>query len=670
MPRCKVNPHRLIGSGAETPTTDVPPRRENTNDTRNHASSSRPSPAPASAGRNSPAPASHTGVEAFLTPASSLQIAKDVAEQFGAGKVLYTQTSSLPGSISSPVHVKSSRLHALEVELPSRETLDLILDTYLKAVHWFMLLFHEQTFRRRYEVFLARGVRCKADSNFCKLLLVVCVLGCQYIDKHAASDLGFDVVGFQQMALHHLEANLLSLCEDTDLASVQVCVLLGSFYLYNGRPNLGFVVLGSGIRCAYAFGLHRENSWPRLKEEDIEERRRVWWALFIFDRYASIIYGHPCGIREGEFAVASPRNLDDTTQTHSHGTTMPDLEGGPGSVTLFTYVIFKIELYRLSSPVLMDLYFHPKEGRGDISRTVRDLDSRLCRWRESLPLELRLDVVGERPSSASPTDTTFLLQALALQVAYDNILILLHRPLLLGRAAASRTYGRSQGHAFPAAPLCESLSIIAPRDSTQTSPPMMDKYSRDRCLESASRSAGLCDMKHCLMAAKRTHAVAYLGINLFTAGIVLSTVALSSPLSALAQQAKNGIRKILIISDMFKSESPIAPQTKQILGALVRVILDKELEALTCTESMPPLTSVRASPHRKNSGGQEDELDVDHAAATNATMVGASGQTTDRVADSSSLGDHGAFDKSNDSDFPTNFDIDLVTGINSLQDSE
>jgi hypothetical protein len=585
-----------------------------------------------------------------------------VAERFGAGRVLHTQTSSLPGSITSPVHVLSSRTHALEVELPPRETLDLVLDTYLKAVHWFMLLFHEQTFRRRYEDFVAHGMRCKADSNFYRLLLVVCVLGCQYIDKNVASNMGFDVVEFQEKSLKHLEANLLSLCEETDLASVQICVLLGPFYLYTGRSNLGFVVLGSGIRCAYALGLHRENSWPRLREEDTEERRRVWWALFIFDRYASIIYGHPCGIREGEFNVANPRNLDDTTQTHSHGTAVPNLEGGPEAVTLFTYVIFKIELYRLSSPVLTELYFHPNAGRRNISQTVRDLDSRLCHWRDSLPLELRLEVVGQRTSSTSPQDTTFLLQALALQVAYDNILILLHRPLLQGRSTPPLTSSQSQGTAFPASPPRESMTV--PRASTQACSSAVDKYSRDRCLESASRSASLCDMKHCLMAARSTHAVAYLGINLFTAGIVLCTVALSSPLSAVAQQAKNDIRKILIISDMFKSDSPIAPQTKQILSALVKVILDKELEALTCTD----LTfSRRASPLRNTGGGQEDGVQVNNTTPMHPPTLE---QPQNAGAATSAFRDHGPSDIPDDSTLHSNFDIDMLTGINSLQDSE
>jgi hypothetical protein len=497
---------------------------------------------------------------------------------------------------------------------------------------------------------------------------VVCILGCQYIDKDVASVLGLDVAGFQQRSLNYLEANLLSLCEDTDLASVQICVLLGSFYLYTGRPNLGFVVPGSGIRCAYALGLHRENSWPRLKEEDTEERRRVWWALFIFDRYASIIYGHPCGIREGEFNVANPRNLDDTTETHSHGTVMPSLEGGPEAVTLFTYVIFKIELYRLSSPVLMDLYFHPDVSHGNIGQTVRNLDSRLCRWRSNLPSELRLDIVGGRAFSTLQQDNIFLLQALALQVAYDNILILLHRPLLRGRVGRLQAPGRPQEHAYPASSIRDRETITVPLTGTQTSSSMVDKYSRDRCLESASRSASLCDMKQCLTAAKSTHAVAYLGINLFTAGIVLSTVALSSPLSAVAQQAKNDIRKILIISEMFKSESPVAPQTKQILSALVKVILEKELEALTCTDSIDLPNSGRASPHRSLLGGQEGGSQV--YPTTHQTMTGVSEQDRDSRVATSLLEDHGTSGTSNNSDFPPNFDIDLMTGINALQDSE
>lgn len=231
---------------------------------------------------------------------------------------------------------------------------------------------------------------------------------------------------FQRAALKEIEVNILTLCEASDLTAVQICVLVGSFYLYTGRPNLGFVILGSGIRCAYALGLHREPSWVRLAEEDIEERRLVWWALFIFDRFAAIVYGHPCGIREGEFQVETPSNLDINGEHHPDGTATSEIEGRQEPVTVFSYLSLKIDLYRASSPILTDLYFRKEQQ--NMGRFIRDLDGRLSRWHRALPPELRLDVISKGPVTAQTS--TFMLQALTLQVAYDNILILLHRPLL------------------------------------------------------------------------------------------------------------------------------------------------------------------------------------------------------------------------------------------------
>lgn len=239
----------------------------------------------------------------YRTPASSFGIAQEVAESFGASSVLERSTSALPGS-STRSQVEAGPVYQLfDFALPPKNILDSILGTYLKAVHWFMLLFHEPSLRLRYESLMSRGIQSRADSRFSLLLLTIWILGCKYMRQGDATRLGLDAKSFQTAALRHLEANLMFLFEDSELESVQVCVLLGSFYLYAGRPNLGFVVLGSGIRCAFALGLHRESSWPSLAEEVQEERKRVWWALFIFDRFASIVYGHPCGIREGEFST-------------------------------------------------------------------------------------------------------------------------------------------------------------------------------------------------------------------------------------------------------------------------------------------------------------------------------------------------------------------------------
>ena len=212
-------------------------------------------------------PSTHDAASLYRTPASSFGIAQEVAENFGASSVLQTPTSALPGS-STHSQLEAAPVYQLfDFTLPPKGTLDAILDTYLKAVHWFMLLFHEPSFRLRYESLMPRGIQSRADSRFSLLLLTIWILGCKYMSKDDASRLGFDAKNFQTAALRHLEANLMFLFEDSELESVQVCVLLGSFYLYTGRPNLGFVVLGSGIRCAFALGLHRESSWLSLTQE-------------------------------------------------------------------------------------------------------------------------------------------------------------------------------------------------------------------------------------------------------------------------------------------------------------------------------------------------------------------------------------------------------------------
>jgi hypothetical protein len=115
---------------------------------------------------------------------------------------------------------------------------------------------------------------------------------------------------------------------------------------------------------------------------------------------------------------------------------------------------------------------------------------------------------------------------------------------------------------------------------------------------------------------------------------------------------------------MFKSDSPIAPQTKQILSALVKVILDKELEALTCTD----LTfSRRASPLRNTGGGREDGVQVNNTTPMHPPTLE---QPQNAGAATSAFRDHGPSDIPDDSTLHSNFDIDMLTGINSLQDSE
>lgn len=119
---------------------------------------------------SSPLSSNLAGREPSEAPESSLDIARGIV---GADSALRSHISALPGSLAGQDRLLSSDSRpngeAEGLDLPSRQSLDLLLDTYVKPVHWFMLLFHERSFRKRYENLLVNGIRCKRDTKFRQL---------------------------------------------------------------------------------------------------------------------------------------------------------------------------------------------------------------------------------------------------------------------------------------------------------------------------------------------------------------------------------------------------------------------------------------------------------------------------------------------------------------------
>lgn len=70
--------------------------------------------------------------------------------------------------------------------------------------------------------------------------------------------------------------------------------LLTSFFLFAAygnldRQNLAWFYLCQATSMAFTLGLHREPTYAELNVEEAEERRRVFWLLFITERYVSYL---------------------------------------------------------------------------------------------------------------------------------------------------------------------------------------------------------------------------------------------------------------------------------------------------------------------------------------------------------------------------------------------
>jgi hypothetical protein len=159
-----------------------------------------------------------------------------------------------------------------------------LLEEYFEAIHWFSLVVYEPTFRVRVES-VANGYAHRSQKSFLLLLSMVLGMAAWYRSNRSAPDENHPGVNWGEWGrslIKGVEGQLVTLMDQGSLSTVQACILLGSYYVYHGRPNLSFALLGATIKTAQALALHRKPL--RGTFEEIEERKRVWWTIYTWDR--------------------------------------------------------------------------------------------------------------------------------------------------------------------------------------------------------------------------------------------------------------------------------------------------------------------------------------------------------------------------------------------------
>lgn len=158
------------------------------------------------------------------------------------------------------------------------------LQEYFESVHWFSLVIYEPTFRPNFDA-VRTGTAHPSQRSFLLLLSVILGLGAWYRGNRREplgqpSDI--DSKTWSHKLIANVESQIIELLDSTSITAVQTLTLLGSFFVYHGRPNLSFSLLGATIKTAYTAGLHKSPSTSDLSA--IEERKRLWWTIYTWDR--------------------------------------------------------------------------------------------------------------------------------------------------------------------------------------------------------------------------------------------------------------------------------------------------------------------------------------------------------------------------------------------------
>lgn len=193
---------------------------------------------------------------------------------------------AIPGANDSPLAHSLANTAAtssyLTFPLPDTTEMDELIDEYYDSVHWFSLVVVTAKFRSSYNA-IRTGHSAPFEKPFLLLLSTMLGLAAWY-RAHRASNLD-ERARCQELSKRmvlNAESQIVDIMDQRSITAIQTLILLGSYYVYHGRPNLSFSLVGATIKAAQSIGLHK--SCPQASHLDREERKRVWWTIYTWDR--------------------------------------------------------------------------------------------------------------------------------------------------------------------------------------------------------------------------------------------------------------------------------------------------------------------------------------------------------------------------------------------------
>jgi hypothetical protein len=108
-----------------------------------------------------------------------------------------------------------------------------------------------------------------------------------------------------------------TLRESISIASIEAMLLLVLYNLRTTSNSSVWYMIGLAMRTCLDFGFHRETSYLRLSQHETELRRRLFWSVYIIERYTAWSLGRPFSVAEEEIDAAPPSNIDDSITNDS-----------------------------------------------------------------------------------------------------------------------------------------------------------------------------------------------------------------------------------------------------------------------------------------------------------------------------------------------------------------
>ncbi|KAF9890867.1 hypothetical protein FE257_005443 [Aspergillus nanangensis] len=227
-----------------------------------------------------------------------------------------------------------------------------------------------------------------------------------------------------------------SLLTRSSIPTIAGLIMLGSTFNAWGQTSKGWLYTGFALRMVYDMGLHLDcREVAGTSAEDIEVRRRVFWAAFICDKLQSLYFGRPFTIQLRDARVS--RDFMDTFEENELWSPYIDPQSAPSSAEQSPFPPTRIhsvsvfqQLCTLSKIMtsIIDRFYMVSATGPKARKYLSLIDHRLEVWCQQLPPELRFEPWVEDPNR--PAHTIAAPNNIILLTTYNALVILLHRPFM------------------------------------------------------------------------------------------------------------------------------------------------------------------------------------------------------------------------------------------------
>lgn len=330
---------------------------------------------------------------------AALMVMLKVQPQLRSALAAPLDSSEIPHSFPAP-HTASSAQKDPQ-RIPWSWKGQTLIDAYFKRMHIFIPMLDETSFRADY----LEGQRF--DAPWLALLNMVFAMGSIMAMK---SD-DYNHTNYYSRAMEYLPLDAFG---SSHIEVVQALALIGGYYLhYINKPNMANAVLGGTIRMATALGLHRESLSQGTGDVAVSEiRRRTWWSLFCLDTWSTTNMGRPSFGRSGPAVnLRVPEfGMNPSRDSPQNAGILPLIEN--------------IKFCKIATTIQDMLAVTPLLATED----RHNLDGQLVSWYSTLPWLLR---------TTDPCAEGLYIARCIMKWRYQNLRMLLHRPVLLSLASAN-----------------------------------------------------------------------------------------------------------------------------------------------------------------------------------------------------------------------------------------